>query len=115
MKKLVALLFTTLLFSIHGFSQEQSKKQVSNKKWIYEFHVSGMTSIEDAEKLDKAMIHMLGIYSSTTDFNTKMIIVSCLSGIDYAGLRLIVQSVGLVADDNYLLKEKDIAASENTE
>ena len=108
MKTFLTFFFAMLLIGIKGFSQDQARKQEPTKKSVYEFSVSGMTSVKDAEKLDNAMTHMMGIYSSKTDFNTKKVNVFCAPGIDYRGLQLIVQSVGLVADDSYLLEEVDL-------
>jgi len=70
-----------------------------------------MESVVDAARLDSAMSRMMGIYSSKTNFETKKVVVSCIPGGDYRALQLVVQSVGLVPNENYYsFKEEDAPA-----
>ena len=100
-KNWLFVLAISLAHSVSGLSQEDAGLPQPTKKWVYEFYVSGIVSTLDTEKLDLTMTLMVGIYSCTTDFKTKRVVVTCVPGIGYNDLKIIVKAVGFVAEENY--------------
>ena len=100
--KLFIFLAIVILFGKQSFAQEQ------RRQWVYELSVKGITSLNEAQKLDSLVMKKTGIYSCRVNYETKTVVVAVMPGIEFKNLFDVVRNSGFVADEKYTVKEETI-------
>ena len=100
--KILALLAFVTFISKQGFAQEQ------RRQWVYEFAVVGLTSVNEAAKLDSLVLKKTGIYTSKTNYETKKVTIAVMPGIEYKALCDVIRASGFVPDEKHAVKEETV-------
>ena len=92
--KTILTLIALALLSINVSAQAENKKSL-----VFEFTVTGMTSEDDATKLDSVMMTKMGVYKSKTDYATKKITVTCADFFDFNTIKAPLVVLGFESPD----------------
>ena len=79
-----------------------AKAQHSGDRKLFEFEVKGMQSDKDAKALDSLYLTKVGIFSSKTDFKTKMIKLETIPQLDFKTVKGVLTVLRLEATDEKL-------------
>ena len=91
---------TILTFIALALLSFKASAQAENKKsLVFEFTVTGMTSENDAAKLDSVMMTKMGVYKSKTDYATKKITVTCADFFDFNTIKAPLVVLGFESPD----------------
>lgn len=89
------------IISLSVFAQEPS----ANSTLVYTIHVDGLSSAEQATRLDNNFKNKTGILSDEINFETKTIIVKTTEAITYTFVCDVLSSEGIKAQNYILTKE----------